>query len=76
MALASIINQQAHGSFTICTTYLAILFPFPFSYNIQFYSLLIILVAFPYSQFRKYSGGLIMKTKTKQKLMQNYMMTL
>ena len=36
MALASIINQQAHGSFTICTTYRAILIPLPFSYNIQF----------------------------------------
>ena len=30
MAFANIINQQAHASFTIYTTYLAILIPLPF----------------------------------------------
>ena len=36
MALAKNLINKAHGSYTVCTTYLAILFFFPFSYNIQF----------------------------------------
>ena len=72
MTLASIINQQAHGSFTIYTTYFNNFNSLPFFIQLLF----IIPVAITYSQFRKYSGGLTMKTKTKQKLMQNYMMTL